>query len=331
MSEKAGMPKMLMVGGTGRSGTSIIKEIIARHPQAASLPFEYRFIIDPDGLVDFYASYSAAWSPYLADRRLRRLERFLNRLAGEPVHHRLAGDLIQWCNPGGRLCSPRAYHGWELSRYLPGFDHHVETLMSNLIESSFAACWVGTESYKLSPEIYHAPPRSREELAEILGDFIRRVVQDFLEQTGKTFFVEDNTWNILFAKEILELLPSAKIIHVYRDPRDVVASFAHQRWSPTDKEQGAVWYRTLMRHWFTVRSALSPEDYYELSLENLVSDPESVTRGICDFAGIEFHGSMLQVDLSGSHSGRWHREYDEEEKVQVEDILGDIIAELGYK
>jgi hypothetical protein len=65
------MTKMIFVGGTGRSGTSIVKELIAAHPGAASLPFEYRFIIDPDGLVDFYTSYTAAWSPYLADRTLK--------------------------------------------------------------------------------------------------------------------------------------------------------------------------------------------------------------------------------------------------------------------
>ena len=60
---------MILVGGTGRCGTSILKEILATHPNAASLPFEYRFIIDPDGIIDFYASYTATWSPYIADRK----------------------------------------------------------------------------------------------------------------------------------------------------------------------------------------------------------------------------------------------------------------------
>jgi hypothetical protein len=54
------MVKMILIGGTGRSGTSIVKEILANHPDASSLPFEYRFIIDPDGLADFYTGYSAA-------------------------------------------------------------------------------------------------------------------------------------------------------------------------------------------------------------------------------------------------------------------------------
>lgn len=324
------MPKIIFVGGSGRSGKSIVNEVIASHPDAASLPFEYRFIIDPDGLVDFYASFTATWSPYVADRRLKRLERLLNNLAREPLRHRLLGRLIQWWNPDGKLLSPRAYHGWELSRHLPNFEHHARELISDLVEFSFPACWVGTENYQLYPRTYHSPPRSKEELAQILGNFIRNVISDLLKQAGKRFFVEDNTWNILFAREIIELLPEAKIIHVYRDPRDVVASFSHQRWSPTDKEQGAWWYRAIMTHWFNVRSALPAGSYYELSLEGLVASPETVLREVCEFGGIPFDRVMLQIDLSHANSGRWKREYSEEEKVKVHEILGDIIMELGY-
>jgi hypothetical protein len=324
------MTKMILVGGTGRSGTSIVKEVLASHPDAASLPFEYRFIIDPDGLGDFYSSFAATWSPYLADRRLKRLERLLNSLIREPLHHRLLGHLIRWWNPDGKILSPRAYHGWELTHHLPNFEHHVQELMSRLVEFSFPACWVGTENYRFFPRLYHSPPRPREELAQILGDFIRIVINDLLEQTGKRFFVEDNTWNVLFAREIIELLPEAKIIHVYRDPRDVVASFSHQRWSPTNKQQGARWYRAMITYWFNTRSALPSGSYYELGLEDLVASPETVLRDICEFAGIPFDNALLQIDLSHSHSGRWKREYSDEEKTKVQEILADVIEKLGY-
>ncbi len=323
------MSTMIFVGGTGRSGTSIIKEVIASHPDAASLPFEYRFIIDPDGLLDFYASSGASWSPYVADRRLKRLECLLNTLAREPLHHKLAGRLLRWLNRDGKTLSPRMYHGWELKRHLPNFEHHVQVLMSRLVEFSFPACWVGTESYRLAPTIYHSA-KSREELAAIIGNFIRDVIDDLLRQSAKKFLVEDNTWNILFARDIIELLPEAKIVHIYRDPRDVVASFSQQRWSPTDKEQGARWYRAMMTHWFTVRSALPAGSYYETSLENLVAVPETVLREVCKFAEISFDRAMLQVDLGYSHSGRWKREYTADEKAKVHEILGDVIAELGY-
>ena len=42
-------PNILFVGGVGRSGTSVTRQVLGLHPQVANLPFEYRFIIDPDG------------------------------------------------------------------------------------------------------------------------------------------------------------------------------------------------------------------------------------------------------------------------------------------
>jgi len=321
---------IIFIGGTGRCGTSILKDTLALHPEAASLPFEYRFIIDPDGIVDFYSSFSVTWSPYIADRRLKRLERFLKGLVREPWYHRLAGYLIRRLDPRGKFISPRAYHGWNLSRHLPRFEDHVETLMAELIEFIFPAYWVGMEGYRLFPRIYHSPPRSREELASILGKFIRSVIGDLLEQTGKQFFVEDNTWNVLFAREILELLPEARIIHIYRDPRDVVASFSQQRWSPKDKIQGALWYREMMMRWFEIRSFLPQDSFYEVSLERFVSEPKAVLQEICTFAGISFHEAMLHIDLSHSHSGRWKREFSLEEKRSVQEILKDVIQALGY-
>lgn len=324
------MPHVVFVGGTGRSGTSIVKELIAAHPDAASLPFEYRFIIDPDGLVDFYTSFTASWSPYLADRKLKRLEGLLKRLSHEPVQHRLVGNLIQLCDPHGHILSPRAYHGWELNRHLPNFQHHVSELMRNLVDFSFPACWVGTDGYQRSPVVFHAPPKSKEELAPILGRFVSNVLDDLLSATGKGFFVEDNTWNVFFAVELLDILPEAKLVHVYRDPRDVVASFSHQRWSPADRIQGAYWYRDMMRHWFDVRATLPHDSYHELSLESLVASPRAALHNLCDFAGIKLNEAMLEINLSQSHQGRWRHEYSEEEKVEVQKILGSVIRRLGY-
>jgi hypothetical protein len=275
--------------------------------------------------VDFYTSYTASWSPYLADRRLKRLERLLNTLAREPWHCRFVGRLIQWLNRDGKKLSPRSYHGWELSRHLPNYEFYVQKLMSRLVDFSFSARWPGSESYQLSPNLYHAAPRSRGELAQILGDFVDSVINDLLVHTGKEFFVEDNTWNILFAREILDFMPSAKIIHIYRDPRDVVASFSCQRWSPNDKEQGAMWYRDMMNHWINVRSTIPTNSFYEIKLEELVSAPEITIRAICEFAEIPFDQTMLKIDLTHSHSGRWKTEYNADEKTRVMAVLGDMI------
>jgi hypothetical protein len=42
----------LFVGGTGRSGTTIVAKILGAHPGYHMIPFEIRFLTDPGGLID---------------------------------------------------------------------------------------------------------------------------------------------------------------------------------------------------------------------------------------------------------------------------------------
>ena len=102
--------QVVFIGGTGRCGTSITSAILGKHSLVTTLPFEYRFIIDPDGIVDFFRSYAATWSPFMADRRLKRLERFLLTLSETPPLHRAVGGILRHLDRGGKILSPRRYH-----------------------------------------------------------------------------------------------------------------------------------------------------------------------------------------------------------------------------
>lgn len=316
------MAKIVFIGGTGRCGTSILKEALALHSQAASLPFEHRFIVDPDGIADFYASACISWTPYVMDARLRRLGRFLRGLAHEPLSKHIMAQVARMLN-----LTPPQYPGWELARWLPNFEHHVDELVERLTDFVFPARWPSAPAWRRNPQMRHCY-KEREELAKNLGMFIEAVINDLLKETGKQFFVEDNTWNILFAREIVDLLPDAKIVHIFRDPRDVVASFVHQQWCPHNPVQAAQWYNALMAHWFKVRGCLPAYSYREVSLERLVHDPMTVLHELCRFAEVDFDPAMLDIDLSRAHIGRWQHDFSPEE--QVESIIGRWIERLGY-
>ena len=324
--------KIVFIGGTGRCGTNILKDIFSKHPHVATLPFEHRFFIDPDGIIDFYSKFPHVWSPYVADKRLKRLEDLLAEVSNVKFVHRALKGILFLINKDGKFISPKRYEAWELSKYFPNFKKHNMNLISGLREFVYRGVWPGTDSYTYKPEIYHSGPKSKEQLAEILGNYIKNLINDFLLKNNKEFFFEDNTWNIFFARELLEILPEAKIIHIYRDPRDVVASFTQQRWCPSDVKKAALWYKSMMNYWLSeVKKDLPGNSYYEIKFESLVNYPEVSLRELCEFAGLSFDECLLDVDISRHHSGRWESEFSEKEKREIYDILGSIICDLGYE
>jgi hypothetical protein len=50
MSKSSKLP--VFVGGTGRSGTTIVARVLGSHPEAHTIPIEVRFLVDPFGLCD---------------------------------------------------------------------------------------------------------------------------------------------------------------------------------------------------------------------------------------------------------------------------------------
>jgi hypothetical protein len=47
------MSTPVFVGGTGRSGTTILARVLGQHANFSMVPVEARFIVDRHGLIDF--------------------------------------------------------------------------------------------------------------------------------------------------------------------------------------------------------------------------------------------------------------------------------------
>ena len=143
--------------------------------------------------------------------------------------------------------------------------------------------------------------------------------------------MEDNTWNILYLKEIAELLPGARLIHIYRDPRDVVASFTQQTWTPSDAVESARFYRNLMDRWQHVKQQV-PEDFFmEISLEELVQHKENMLQEICAFWSLEWDDKLMELELNKAHRGRWEKDIPANQLEEVLEILTPYLEMLGYE
>ena len=69
-AERPENPDLLFVGGTGRSGTHVVSQLLANHSHWARVPIEARFHVNPQGFPDLLAGQV---SP---DQFLRKLKRF---------------------------------------------------------------------------------------------------------------------------------------------------------------------------------------------------------------------------------------------------------------
>lgn len=322
--------KYCVIGGTGRSGTTILSKVFSEHPAIAQIP-ELRFSIDPDGIIDFYIGALQCWSPYHCDLRLRRLEALLRRI-GKDGPLDMAYTLLSLTGLE-RLFSRKlrpAYHGYSARQCCPGYRGLVNELVEKLTAFSFAGHWTGAPFAQTASMHYCGKPE-KTELARILGDFLRRFAERVVEAQGLTAFLEKNTWNILWFDRLLELVPEAKMIHVYRDPRDVVASYMTQDWMPSDAVQGATVYRDLIKRWTEVRNGLPDGSYREIALEEITAAPESSLRQLCDFWGLDWSDRLLEVDLSRSNAGRWKQSIPAVQQDEVQDILAPALTQLGYE
>jgi len=324
-------PNVILIGGTGRSGTNITKKILEQNTHTISLPFEYRFTLDPDGIIDFYNSFPLTWSPYIVDKKIKRLEIYLLSLARKNFFPHLTGELIQRIDKTGKRITPDCYHGWELNKWFPNYEFHVKKLISNLKSFEYSACWPGADKFTIHNNMYFSTYKDKNILTEIIGNFLNNLINDLLQKSKKEYFIEDNTWNILFAQELFDLLPEAKLIHVVRDPRDVVASMKQQRWTPTDTKKIVTYYLEIMHRWMKIKKKLPQDRYIEIKLEEITSDVKNTVENICTFTHLPFEKEMISLNLSKSHTGRWKKDFSQNEQSYVEKRLTSILKQFDYQ
>ncbi|PCI48058.1 MAG: hypothetical protein COB49_06455 [Alphaproteobacteria bacterium] len=314
-------PPVLFIGGTGRCGSSILREAFGQHNLCGILPFEHRFLIDPDGIVDFYSSFEDTWSPYNQDLRIKRLCIFLNSLAGNRLG---TAEETEWLLP------EEQYQGWNLEERIVGFNELINQLMEELVDFKFDAKWVGGREFDGDRTIWFSHGKQNNEVKGVLQKFSWAAVSGLLASLNKEIYVEDNTWNLLYARQLHELFPKAKFVHIYRHPLDVVASYVSQPWCPNDAMEAAEFYASLMDRWYKVKAELPSDSYIEISFESFVKNPQLTYERICDHMGIEFEETMMNIEISMTPVGKWKEKISTEEHSLLCDRLSRYIGEYGY-
>ena len=119
------------------------------------------------------------------------------------------------------------------------------------------------------------------------------VLSDFAERDGKRRWVEKSAGQSI--QPVLGLFPDARVIHIFRDPRDVVASSMEMAWTRAESASAIAhqWRSfTIQTMWFG--RELGPTQFMQVRYEDLVRDPVTVMRMVCAFLDEEFDPGMVE-------------------------------------
>jgi len=137
-----------------------------------------------------------------------------------------------------------------------------------------------------------------------IGDqFFVQVMREYIGDNQLCKFIGDKDPRLIeFLPMLHASFPNARIIHIYRDPRDVALSKTKAPWS-RDRSFLANLFAGRVQ-WTLARQtgiALFGEHFYEIAYEDLISEPQRVLERLCEFMGLEFDLEMLSPETGGQN------------------------------
>jgi hypothetical protein len=323
--------RQIFIVGTGRSGTTILRKILGNHSRVHAFSKELRFITDANGLIDLAQVLTQNWNPFNASEAIVEFrELMLDYLWKQRAHQFVLSALYKEVLKG----AARKYRFLTLQNTIP--NDHCETVLDAFVNEitleKASGSWYGSKSYQLNPTLYVTRRMEMEVLYPIMGRFVDDLLSYPLSGTKKTCWCDDTPINILNAHHIAGMLDGARLIHVYRDPRDVVASYAapEQNWAPDDPVLSAHWVAQIMTEWREKKKSVAPEQYIEIKYEDLVANQRQHMDSLADFIGVDFEEALLDIELVERSVGRYETDISPDDLSEVTRIVGPILDEYGY-
>jgi hypothetical protein len=129
--------------------------------------------------------------------------------------------------------------------------------------------------------------------------FYLRLLSEYSNRINKRIIGDKDPRNIEYLSDLHRYFPDATIIHMIRDPRDVIVSRLKADWSKG---------RILLSHVFTYKFQIQigrqmgnkffGDRYHEVIYEQLLSEPYEVLKQVCKILDISYSSKMLDFASS---------------------------------
>ena len=302
-----GPTRPIFVGGTGRSGTTVLGRLLNAHPDVAvTVPREVKFLVDRGGVVDAYG-WATRRGSVRAELRRRTGRAVLRARTGpdwvgspQQVARRLEAD---WFDRRGPQGQPRGLQrSWSRER--------LHTFGADYLRS------------------FPQDPRAASRL------LTAAICDPMAAREGKARWVDTTPTNVVKAGGLAELFPDLRVIHILRDGRDAAASIVTQWWGPDDIEEALRWWETRLLAAHRGMAGLAPDQGLVMQLEDLAArDRDATLTRILEFLGLRDDESFRawfdeRVTRARSHAGRWRGDVAPERQAGIDRQYAAALARL---
>ena len=267
----------LFTGGTGRSGTTILINLLKNHPQVhASLPREIKYLTSRFGLIDLNFGRPFRYEEDLKGVRNNIAANVFNLLGKKKLDHFLIYLTNTWWSEIGKKGKPR------------GLVQGISKEQLNFAIENF--------------EKYFAVDKNGASRA-----FFYEISKAQVSKKEVKYFADSTPVNMMQSDLLYRIFPNGKFINIIRDGRDVAFSVSKEKWGPNDPYKALDWWANRILVANQSLKKVRDEDQMQLRLEDLiVNHRDNEYIRILNFLEISdspdtrnyFNTQMLQENMS---------------------------------
>ena len=179
-------------------------------------------------------------------------------------------------------------------------------------------------------ESYYCHPQSLDKFNEVSGKFIQSFFNQVAKLNNAEIIVEHTPSNLIHFDFIMDAVQHSKLIHIHRDPRDVICSYKTKEWSSTEIQMNVHWIKDVLSQWQLKKKSISTKRYIEITFERMIHSFESEMDKICNFLGIQYSEKFLEIELKQHNIGRWEHDLDEKEKSILKAELKNTLPDYEF-
>ena len=283
------------------------------------------------------------WSIKRVRRELRRRResKAAEGVDQAEVQVRARMDRIIWSAPDGNSRDdPTLATRLEKPIFMVGVPHSGTSVLASTLKTEHEiAMW--TEAPEVwepwwgeggSGDYEEMVPRYASDVAEMDAWRIRYAFGRFVASQQGHRLLNKNPRNTVMISYMREIFPDAKIIHIYRDPRDVVNSII--RSADRDRAMDGVCQKLIrsIEYVDSEKKNLPAGDFYELSYEDFCERPYEIMVEIFNACELDYTDAdlgRLPRSLTNFNGG-WKKELDGRQQARLQENLARVVQRYGY-